>query len=169
MERPGRGSGEQPPSDLSTADRTRDVETVLLDCRNLYESRIGQFQAGETVATLAPPIRTFSSFPEWADNNALALRNKRVLMYCTGGVRCERASAYLRHKVRSTRGYGSTRRGTLFHSRFGVHRRSVEGGAHTSHHSQDERTRSVSTVSEEQVPGFRGAASLVGLVRVGCG
>jgi predicted sulfurtransferase len=88
-------SGEPQPS---TASRTRDMQTVLLDCRNLYESRIGHFQAN-TVPTLAPPIRSFSSFPEWADAHAHELRDKCVLMYCTGGVRCERASAYLRHKV----------------------------------------------------------------------
>jgi hypothetical protein len=70
----------------------------------------GAFQAGRVV-TLVPPIRTFSSFPQWVDANVESLRHKRVLMYCTGGVRCERASAYLRHKVRDARWSSGRRRG----------------------------------------------------------
>lgn len=50
-------------------------------------------QAG--VETLRPPTRCFSDWPAWVDQNLPVLENKRVLMYCTGGVRCERASAYL--------------------------------------------------------------------------
>ncbi|KAK3286321.1 hypothetical protein CYMTET_6113 [Cymbomonas tetramitiformis] len=77
--------------------KTSGSPTVLLDARNIYESRIGQFQV-DGISTLAPPIRSFSDLPAWIDSNAATLRGKRVLMYCTGGVRCERASAYLRSK-----------------------------------------------------------------------
>jgi predicted sulfurtransferase len=42
-----------------------------------------------------PQIRQFSDFPAWVDDNVERLRGKTVMMYCTGGVRCERASAYL--------------------------------------------------------------------------
>lgn len=73
------------------------VETVLLDARNLYESRIGYFSKGG-VPVLRPALRQFSELPSWMDRSEEALRGKRVLMYCTGGVRCERASAYLRAK-----------------------------------------------------------------------
>ena len=52
----------------------------------------------EGVQVLKPPTRCFSEFPEWVDRNADLLEGKRVLMYCTGGVRCERASAYVRQK-----------------------------------------------------------------------
>lgn len=45
-----------------------------------------------------PPTRCFSDLPAWIDAHAHELAHKRVLMYCTGGVRCERASAYLREK-----------------------------------------------------------------------
>lgn len=76
---------------LSDGDRSTD--TILLDCRNFYESRIGQF-----THCLAPNIRKFSYFPDYVDQNLDMFRNKRVLMYCTGGIRCERASAYLRTK-----------------------------------------------------------------------
>lgn len=70
---------------------------MILDARNLYESRIGRFQV-PGVRTLLPPTRCFSDLPAWMDANGASLRGRRVLMYCTGGVRCERASAYLRSK-----------------------------------------------------------------------
>ncbi|XP_069025588.1 thiosulfate sulfurtransferase/rhodanese-like domain-containing protein 2 isoform X1 [Embiotoca jacksoni] len=68
-------------------------DTVLLDCRNFYESKIGQF-----TQCLAPNIRKFSYFPDYIDQNLELFRDKKVLMYCTGGIRCERGSAYLRSK-----------------------------------------------------------------------
>ncbi|XP_031465396.1 thiosulfate sulfurtransferase/rhodanese-like domain-containing protein 2 [Phasianus colchicus] len=69
-------------------------DTILLDCRNFYESKIGHFQG-----CLAPDIRKFSYFPSYVDENLKLFKNKRVLMYCTGGIRCERGSAYLRSKA----------------------------------------------------------------------
>nr|XP_023651654.1 thiosulfate sulfurtransferase/rhodanese-like domain-containing protein 2 isoform X1 [Paramormyrops kingsleyae]XP_023651655.1 thiosulfate sulfurtransferase/rhodanese-like domain-containing protein 2 isoform X1 [Paramormyrops kingsleyae] len=69
------------------------TDTVLLDCRNFYESKIGQFSK-----CLAPDIRKFSYFPDYVDKNLELFRDKKVLMYCTGGIRCERGSAYLRSK-----------------------------------------------------------------------
>lgn len=68
-------------------------DTILLDCRNFYESKIGQF-----TRCLAPNIRKFSYFPDYVDQNLELFRDKKVLMYCTGGIRCERGSAYLRSK-----------------------------------------------------------------------
>lgn len=68
-------------------------DTILLDCRNFYESKIGQF-----TRCLAPDIRKFSYFPDYVDQNLELFRDKKVLMYCTGGIRCERGSAYLRSK-----------------------------------------------------------------------
>ncbi|XP_018410604.1 PREDICTED: thiosulfate sulfurtransferase/rhodanese-like domain-containing protein 2 isoform X1 [Nanorana parkeri] len=69
-------------------------DTILLDCRNFYESKIGQFQN-----CLAPDIRKFSYFPDYVDQNLNLFKDKTVLMYCTGGIRCERGSAYLRSKA----------------------------------------------------------------------
>ena len=66
---------------------------VLLDARNDYESRIGTFQGA-----LLPPIKTFKEFPAYIDNNIEKLKNKNILMFCTGGVRCERATAYAKSK-----------------------------------------------------------------------
>ncbi|XP_034454980.1 thiosulfate sulfurtransferase/rhodanese-like domain-containing protein 2 [Hippoglossus hippoglossus] len=76
---------------LTTGDLCTD--TILLDCRNFYESKIGQF-----TQCLAPNIRKFSYFPDYIDQNLELFRDKKVLMYCTGGIRCERGSAYLRSK-----------------------------------------------------------------------
>ncbi|KAG7462003.1 hypothetical protein MATL_G00197240 [Megalops atlanticus] len=76
---------------LSKGDSCKD--TILLDCRNFYESKIGHF-----TKCLAPDIRKFSYFPDYVDKNLELFRNKKVLMYCTGGIRCERGSAYLRSK-----------------------------------------------------------------------
>ncbi len=50
-----------------------------------------------SVPTLDPRTRCFSDLPAWLDEHAYdKLAGRTVLMYCTGGVRCERASAYLR-------------------------------------------------------------------------
>ncbi|WCJ43072.1 tRNA uridine(34) hydroxylase [Euphorbia peplus] len=72
-------------------------ELVLLDARNLYETRIGKFDM-PNVETLDPEIRQYSDLSTWIDDNTERLRGKNVLMYCTGGIRCEMASAYIRSK-----------------------------------------------------------------------
>lgn len=68
-------------------------DLVILDARNNYESRIGKFKGAIT-----PDIRSFHDFPKYIDQNLEQFKNKEVLMYCTGGVRCERATAYLAEK-----------------------------------------------------------------------
>ncbi|KIZ00894.1 hypothetical protein MNEG_7068 [Monoraphidium neglectum] len=72
-------------------------QTVLIDARNAYETQIGRFDVSG-VELMDPRTRAFSELPAWMDAHESALAGKRVLMYCTGGVRCERASAYLREK-----------------------------------------------------------------------
>ncbi|KAK4424518.1 Rhodanese-like domain-containing protein 6, partial [Sesamum alatum] len=74
-----------------------DKKLILLDARNLYETRIGKFDAPD-VKTLDPEIRQYSDLPSWIDNNSEQLRGNNILMYCTGGIRCEMASAYIRSK-----------------------------------------------------------------------
>lgn len=65
--------------------------TVVVDVRNGYESDIGHF-----VGALRPDVRQFSEFPRWAgEMREVLVGAEEVLLYCTGGVRCERASAYL--------------------------------------------------------------------------
>ena len=80
-------------ADGSLANETvADEGLVLLDVRNWYESRVGHF-AGAVRA----PIRRFSQLREWLDLEPQKKRfaGKRVLAYCTGGVRCEKACAFL--------------------------------------------------------------------------
>uniref|UniRef100_T1DKN6 Thiosulfate sulfurtransferase/rhodanese-like domain-containing protein 2 n=1 Tax=Crotalus horridus TaxID=35024 RepID=T1DKN6_CROHD len=88
--------------------RDAQMDTILLDCRNFYESKIGHFQG-----CLAPNIRKFSYFPIYIDENLDLFRGKRVLMYCTGGIRCERSSAYLRSKGVCTE---------VYHLKGGIHK-----------------------------------------------
>lgn len=66
---------------------------VMLDARNEYEWRIGRFRNAITL-----PIHSFREFPRSIDEKRDLLQGKHVIMYCTGGVRCERASAYLKHQ-----------------------------------------------------------------------
>ncbi|MCF7900361.1 rhodanese-related sulfurtransferase [Candidatus Babeliales bacterium] len=68
-------------------------DLVILDTRNDYESRIGVFRDA-----LTPHIKTFREFPEYINKNLDTFKDKKVLMYCTGGVRCERATAVLQQK-----------------------------------------------------------------------
>ncbi|XWS57413.1 hypothetical protein CRYUN_Cryun09bG0172100 [Craigia yunnanensis] len=76
---------------------TDDKQLVLLDARNLYETRIDKFHA-PSVETLDPGIRQYSDLSSWIDDNSEQLTGKHVLMYCTGGISCEMASAYIRSK-----------------------------------------------------------------------
>ncbi|MBL7811351.1 MAG: rhodanese-related sulfurtransferase [Bacteroidetes bacterium] len=67
-------------------------ETVVIDMRNHYESEVGRFEGAR-----CPDVDTFREelqevIDEFAEN-----RNQRILMYCTGGIRCEKASAWMKH------------------------------------------------------------------------
>lgn len=68
-------------------------DLIILDARNNYESRVGTFKN-----SLTPDIKNFREFPEYVDENLDTFKDKCVLMHCTGGIRCERASAYLQQK-----------------------------------------------------------------------
>lgn len=71
----------------------KNKKLVILDARNTFESKIGKFQHAIT-----PDIEHFRELPAFIDNNLELFQDKDVLMYCTGGIRCERASAYLKSK-----------------------------------------------------------------------
>lgn len=78
------------PEDWNALIRRNDV--MVIDTRNDYETRIGRFHNA-----VDPETKTFRAFPDWAD--ALANtpdRPRAVAMYCTGGIRCEKASAYMK-------------------------------------------------------------------------
>jgi len=73
---------------------------VLIDVRNANENAIGRFQPlNDASRVLDPNMRTSTEFPEWVSENLDKLKAaKQVMMYCTGGIRCERASALLVQK-----------------------------------------------------------------------
>jgi predicted sulfurtransferase len=75
-------------------------ELVVIDVRNTFEHAIGHFQySHDKKAAINPEMVTFSSFDgKFCAENADYLKGKRVLMYCTGGIRCEKASAMLRKR-----------------------------------------------------------------------
>lgn len=65
-------------------------DSIILDARNDYESRVGKFKGA-----IIPDIQTFREFPKVL-TKLKGMENKKILMYCTGGIRCEKASAYLK-------------------------------------------------------------------------
>jgi UPF0176 protein len=69
---------------------------VLLDVRNSYESRIGKF-----VGAICPLINTSRDFKNYFKENADIFKNKKIIMYCTGGVRCERISVLFKKYVKA--------------------------------------------------------------------
>ncbi|WP_298429899.1 rhodanese-related sulfurtransferase [uncultured Jannaschia sp.] len=68
-----------------------DPDTVTIDTRNGYEVAIGSF-----AGAVDPGTEAFGDFPGWWDENAARFAGKRIAMFCTGGIRCEKATAYLR-------------------------------------------------------------------------
>lgn len=65
---------------------------VLIDVRNDYESRIGHFEGA-----LTPSVENFYDFPQWLDELSVE-KDKKVLMYCTGGIRCEKFSVLMKKR-----------------------------------------------------------------------
>jgi len=72
-----------------------DPDTVVIDTRNDYEGEVGAF-----AGAVQPNTRSFRDFPEWFEAEGRALLDRptppKVAMYCTGGIRCEKATAYLK-------------------------------------------------------------------------
>jgi UPF0176 protein len=75
-------------------DLLEDPNTIVVDMRNHYESEIGHF-----TNAIKPDVDTFrESLPIIEEQLATHKQDKNLLMYCTGGIRCEKASAYFKHK-----------------------------------------------------------------------
>ncbi len=68
-----------------------DPDVVLLDTRNDYEVHIGTFKGA-----VNPKTTTFREFPKYVAENLDKNKNKKVAMFCTGGIRCEKASSYMK-------------------------------------------------------------------------
>lgn len=70
-----------------------DPDTILIDTRNDYETAIGIFKGA-----VDPQTKTFREFPDWVRNHT-GLHNKpKIAMYCTGGIRCEKATAFMKEQ-----------------------------------------------------------------------
>jgi len=67
-----------------------DPEVIVVDTRNDYEYEIGTFKGA-----LDPQTETFREFPNYIKKNLDPKKHKKVAMFCTGGIRCEKASAYM--------------------------------------------------------------------------
>ncbi len=70
-----------------------DPEVVLVDTRNDYEVKVGTFKGA-----LDPETTSFREFPDYVAKNLDPKKNKKVAMYCTGGIRCEKSTAYLKEQ-----------------------------------------------------------------------
>lgn len=67
-----------------------DEDTLVLDARNDYEYDLGHFRGA-----VRPDIRNFRELPQWIRENKEKFMDKRVVTYCTGGIRCEKFSGWL--------------------------------------------------------------------------
>ena len=68
-----------------------DPDTVVIDTRNAYETGLGTFRGA-----IDPATASFAEFPGWAQAHREQLAGRKVAMFCTGGIRCEKATAYMR-------------------------------------------------------------------------
>ena len=74
-----------------------DPDTLVIDTRNSYETSIGTF-----AGAIDPGTDSFREFPQWAEQTLRPMLeqqgSKRIAMFCTGGIRCEKASSYLQQE-----------------------------------------------------------------------
>jgi len=71
-------------------DLLADPEVIVVDTRNRYEVKAGTFQGA-----VDPEIDSFREFPAWVDEHLAGAEGKKIAMFCTGGIRCEKAGIYL--------------------------------------------------------------------------
>ena len=70
-----------------------DPEVLVVDTRNHYEVQIGTFENA-----VNPETDSFREFPKWAQKNLDPNKNSKIAMFCTGGIRCEKSTAYLKQQ-----------------------------------------------------------------------
>ena len=80
-------------SGLEFHELAENENTVVIDMRNFYESEIGHFKGA-----ICPQADTFREELEIVTDLLEDKKDKKILLYCTGGIRCEKASAYLKHQ-----------------------------------------------------------------------
>lgn len=71
-------------------DLINDPDVVVLDTRNDYETKVGMFKGA-----IDPDTEIFTELPDWIEENLDPAKHKKIAMYCTGGIRCEKASSYM--------------------------------------------------------------------------
>lgn len=76
------------PADWNALVAAEDV--VVIDTRNRYEAEVGMF-----AGAINPETGCFRDFPAWWDANKQRYAGRRIAMYCTGGIRCEKATSYV--------------------------------------------------------------------------
>ncbi|MEN8790728.1 MAG: rhodanese-related sulfurtransferase [Lentimonas sp.] len=74
-------------------DLIADPDVITIDTRNDYEVEVGQFKGA-----INPRTDDFTEFAKFVDEHLASQKDKKIAMYCTGGVRCERSTAYLKQK-----------------------------------------------------------------------
>ena len=74
-------------------DLISDPDVTVIDTRNDYEIEIGTFKHA-----INPDTETFREFPKYVSENLDPQKNKKVAMFCTGGIRCEKSTAYLKEQ-----------------------------------------------------------------------
>ncbi len=68
-------------------------DLLILDTRNDYEVELGTFRGA-----INPHLKEFRNFPEWFKENREQFKNKKVVTFCTGGIRCEKATAFMKQE-----------------------------------------------------------------------
>lgn len=74
-------------------DLISDPDVITIDTRNEYEYEVGRFKGG-----INPKTKDFTEFAQFVDEHLASQKDKKIAMYCTGGIRCERSTAYLKQK-----------------------------------------------------------------------
>lgn len=72
-------------------DKQEDI--ILLDGRNQYEAEFGTFKG-----SIVPPVNTFQEFPDFINKELADKKDKTIVTFCTGGIRCEKLSAYMKEQ-----------------------------------------------------------------------
>lgn len=70
-----------------------DPDVIIVDTRNDYEYRVGTFRNA-----IDPQTESFSQFPTWVKSNLHNMKGKKIATFCTGGIRCEKATSFMRHE-----------------------------------------------------------------------
>lgn len=68
-----------------------DPDVIVVDTRNAYEHRVGSFKGA-----IDPGTESFNQFPAWVRKNLGGMKRKKIATFCTGGIRCEKATSFMR-------------------------------------------------------------------------